>query len=107
MESGNHGIATLISEILAEREAVFPLGVEKTEFRNIAIATSLYAKEIIAEVQSRFATGSDRYPDSSVHCYLSTFMAKKGTIGKIKLTNAEDKPRKSSKPRVKFYLVQK
>ena len=107
MESGKHGIATLISEILAEREAIFPAGVELTAFRKIAIAQAMFASEIIAEVQARFAAGSVRYPDSTVHCYLSTFMPKKGTIGKIKLTNAEDKPRKCDKPRVKFYLVQK
>ena len=107
METELHGISNLIAEILTEREAVFPLGIENGEFRKIAIAASLTAEEIIEAVQSRFASGSVRYPYTTVHQYLSVFMFRKGQIGKIKLTGAEDKPRSCCKPRCRWYLVQK
>lgn len=106
MATGLHGVANLIAEILAEREAVFPSGIETTELRTVAIAAGMFASEIIAEVQARFAAGTKRYPSQTVHAYLSIFMHKQGRIGKIKLTSAEDKERKCCKPRIKWYLVQ-
>ena len=107
METELHGISNLIAEILTEREAVFPLGIENGEFRKIAIASSMFADEIIEQVQSRFASGSVRYPYTTVHQYLSVFMFRKGQVGKVKLSGAEDKPRHCCKPRCKWYLVQK
>lgn len=102
------GVESLIASILTEREAVFPLGVEKTEFKKVAIATAMFTQEIKDEVEARFTAGSTRYPLETIETYLSVFMPRKGRIGKIQLTNAEDKPRpaKNSKPRYKWYLVE-
>lgn len=114
LENDSHGIAFLIAEILKEREAVFPKGIETSELRQVAIATSMYASDIIEEVHNRFTAGSSRYPYETVHAYLSIFMNADNKkqlrsvpkIGQIKLTNNEDKPRPCFKPRCKYYLVQ-
>ena len=114
MVTGLHGVANLIADILTEREAMFARGIESTELRKVAIAASMFASEVIAEVQARFAAGTSRYPYETIHMYLSVFMnhenkhALKGlpSVAKIKLTNAEDKPRPCYKPRTKYYLVQ-
>ena len=106
MHTGKHGIKNLIAEILTERGAVFPKGIELTEFRKVATAASMFASEIIDEVQARFTAGTTRYPYETIHLYLSVFMFRSGMIGKIKLTNAEDKPRSCFKPRIKWYLIQ-
>jgi len=113
MTNGQNGIENLISEILTDRQAVFPKDIEETEYKKIAVAASLFAEEIIQEVQSRFASGSIRYPYNTIHLYLSVFMFRKGKVGKIKLKgiskfNAidEDPDRKCSKPRCKWYLIQ-
>ncbi len=114
MESGKHGIANLIAEILTEREAIFAKGIETTELRPVAIAASMFTEEIIAEVQHRFSAGTTRYPYNTIHMYLSVFMRDSGKhslanlprVRKIKLSNEEDKPRKSAKPRGKWYLIQ-
>ena len=99
------GVEKLITDILTEREAVFPLGVENTEFKKVAIAAAMFTQEIKDEIETRFTAGTTRYPLETVETYLSVFMPRKGTIGKIKLTNAEDKPRPCCKPRTKWYLV--
>lgn len=106
METGKNGIANLISKILSEKEAVFPKGIENTEFRSVAISTSLFASDIIKEVQSQFTAGSIRYPYFTIHTYLSVFMFRKNKVGKIKLSNSEDSERDCCKPRTKYYLVQ-
>jgi hypothetical protein len=111
--SEKHGIAFLIAEILTEREAVFAKGIEATELKAVAVAASMFASEVISEVKARFTAGTTRYEYNTVHAYLSVLMnpeskhclANIPRIGKIKLTNAEDKPRPCYKPRTKFYLL--
>lgn len=103
-ENGVNGIEQLIAKILTDANAVFTAGIETTEFRSLAIAQSLFVSEIIASVRNVF--GSDRYPDATIHQYLSVFMTKNKSVSKIKLTNVEDKNRSCCKPRTKFYLVQ-
>lgn len=102
------GIESLITDILTEREATFPLNIAQTEFRKVAIATSMFTQEIKDEIDNRFTAGSTRYPLETIETYLSVFMTRKKLIAKIKLTNAEDKPRpaKNCKPRAKWFLVQ-
>jgi len=105
--SGTYGIESLIARILATNGAVFPKGIEKTQFRKVAIATAMFASDIIAEVRTAF--GADRYPDQTIYTYLAHFMKQKNTahkIGKIKLSNNEDKDRNCCKPRTKYYLVE-
>jgi len=105
--SGVYGIESLIAQILRDNGAVNPEGIEKTEFRKVAIATSMYASDIIAAVQA--ANGNERYPYATIHSYLSHFMTKANSqhkIGKIKLTNSEDSSRNCCKPRTKFYLIE-
>lgn len=104
-ETGVCGIENLIIDILTTSNANFPAGIEFTAHRSIAIGSSMFASEIIAIVRQSF--GPDRYTDGTIHHYLSVFMTKKGLIGKIKLSNAEDKNRECFKPRIKFYLVEK
>lgn len=103
--TGTYGIESLIASILRNRQAIFPAGIEATEFRKVAISTAMFASEIIQTVQDTF--GKERYPYATVHSYLSYFMAKNGKIGKIKLKNNEDQMRNCCKPRTKFYLVEK
>ena len=106
METAKHGIENLIVAILTERMAIFPKDIQATEFRAMAIATSLFTSEIINEVQARFAAGSIRYPNATIHHYLSIVMTKKGKVSNIKLSNYEDANRSSCKPRVKWFLVE-
>ena len=106
MVTGEHGISTLIGEILKENNSSLPLGTENGEFRNVAIATSMFASEIIAKVEEKFTGGTIRYPAATILTYLSVFMFRKGTVGKIKLKGFEDANRTSPKPRVKYYLAQ-
>lgn len=103
-----NGITGLIAEILKDNGAEFPLGVETTEFRKIAVAAGMFATDIAAQVQLRFSAGSSRYPKESVQVYLAVYLAKKGLVGKIQLTKYEDKDRPCSccKPRTKYFLVQ-
>jgi hypothetical protein len=101
-----YGIMALVRDILRDKQAELPRGIENTELRHIAVAASLFTSEILAEVQVRFAAGSTRYQTQSVKNCLSTYGKHDGTIGKIKLSNAEDNPRKCAKPRCKWYRVQ-
>src|SRR5271169_1338433 len=55
------GIMALVRDILRDKQAELPRGIEGTALRHIAIAASLFTSEIIAEVQIRFAAGSTRY----------------------------------------------
>ena len=108
METGKNGIQNLIIQILTEREAIFNKSILTGNLKNIAIASSMYAEEIIAEVQAKFASGSKRYPYTTTHQYLSIFMFRKGIVGKI---NSETCPgytdpnRHCCKPRTKWYLI--
>ena len=100
------GIMDLVRNILRDKQAEFPRGIENTELRKIAVAASLFTSEILAEVQARFAAGSTRYKLQSVKNCLSTYGKHDGTIGRIKLSNDEDQPRECAKPRCKWYRVQ-
>lgn len=107
METGVYGIERLIAKILSERSAVFPKGIENSEYRSVAIASAMFASDIIKVVQTTF--GEERYPYATVHTYLSNFMTKQtcqNKVGKIHLSNAEDCDRKCCKPRVKYYLLE-
>jgi hypothetical protein len=106
LETESHGVIALITEILTEHEAIFPLGVESTEFRKTALATALTAEDIMSEIQNKFTAGSTRYPYETIHQNLSIVMFRSKKVGKIRMTNAEDKPRPCNKPRCKWYLVQ-
>ena len=99
-----YGILALVKDILRDKQAEFPRGIEATELRQIAVAASLFTSEILAEVENRFAAGGSRYKVQAVKNVLSTYG--KGEIGKITLTNSEDKPRDCAKPRCKWYLIQ-
>lgn len=103
--TGTYGIESLIANILQAHGAIFPAGIEATEFRKVAIAGAMFTSEIIAAVRETF--GSERYPDATILSYLAHFMAKGKRIGKLKLTGAEDIDRTSPKPRVKYYLIEK
>ena len=114
------GIMDLVRDILRDKQAELPRGIETTELRNIAIAASLFTSEILAEVQVRFSAGSTRYKMQSVKNCLSCYGSSKtyskgpkagqlmgdGSICRIKLSNDEDQPRKCAKPRCKWYRVQ-
>jgi len=105
MNSGECGIELLIVSILRDNGSTFPKDIASTEFRQVAINGSMYASEIIQEVQSRFANGSTRYPYATVYAYLcNKDNKKKSGILAIKLTNSEDKPRPCPKPRQKYFL---
>jgi hypothetical protein len=98
------GILALVKDILRASQAEFPRGIETTELRKIAVAASMFTSEILAEVEKRFAAGGLRYKIQAVKNVLSTYG--KDEIGKITLTNSEDKPRDCAKPRCKWYLIQ-
>jgi hypothetical protein len=106
MENNLAGIADLISTILREHDAIFPLNSSQTELRPIAIAGAMFTNEILEEVQTRFTAGSKRYPLQTVKNYLSTYMPKTGKVGKIQLSGKEDVSRSCPKPRCKWFLVQ-
>lgn len=106
VETGKHGVKHLIAEILTEAGAVFPEGIENTEFRPVAVAASMKAEDIKAAVDRHFAAGSSRYPYATVHQYLSVFMFKEGMICKFQLTSKEDNGRTCRKPRTCYYLKQ-
>ena len=115
-----YGILSLVKDILRDKQAEFPRGIEATALRQIAVAASMFTSEILAEVESRFAAGGLRYKVQAVKNVLSTYGSnktyKKGpkagyligdsSIGKITLTNEEDQPRDCSKPRAKWYRIQ-
>jgi hypothetical protein len=100
-----NGIEQLITKILTKHNAVNPAGIESSNMRNIGIAQSMFASEVIAAVRKEF--GYDRYPDATIYQYLSVNMVKNESIARIKLTNNEDSSRECCKPRTKFYLVLK
>ena len=97
------GIENLIIDILEKNKAVFAKDVAATPSRNIAIAQSLYISEIIASVRKTF--GFDRYPDATIYTVVSVLMVKSGLVGKIVLSNVEDKNRECCRPRAKFFLI--
>jgi len=104
VNTGTYGIESLILAILKNAGASFPKDIEQGEFRKVAINASLFASEIISQVQEIFTAGNSRYPYQTIHNCLATYLAKKGKVCKIYLTNQEDKPRPCCKPRVKFYV---
>jgi hypothetical protein len=124
METAENGIANLIAKILKENGSNFPLNIANSEFRNIAIAGSMFASDIFAATQLEFSAGSIRYPYETIHAYLSVFMSPDNKhklaglprIGKIDLTSNEDYNRpavmgkdgkkRKTKPRRKWFLIQ-
>ena len=107
LEENLFGIQGLVTQILTEKESVFPAGVENTELRQIAIAGSMFTQDIIDEVIRRFTAGSIRYPEKTIRATLSVTMFKLKMVGRVKLTSSEDKSRPCNKPRFKWYLVAK
>lgn len=111
VKNGVNGVAQLIENLMEKRDAIAPLGTEKTGMRNFAIIHSIFVSDIIADIRKEF--GFDRYPDSTIYQYLSVKMnqGEKGTkkVATIILSNIEDKNRnaKNERPRRKFYLVKK
>jgi hypothetical protein len=101
------GWLALITAILTDASAVFPLGAETTEFRPVVVKAALTVSQIEAEVQARFSAGSTRYGLQSLKQYLSVYMPKAGMVAKFQLTSAEDASRTCAKPHSKYYLVQK
>ena len=106
VDKGIYGIESLIVNILSENDSVFPANIGNTEFRQVAIATSMFAEDVIKSVQARFSAGTSRYPYTTVHQYLSVIMRKSGKVASIKLTKIEDAARPCCKPRIKYFLVQ-
>ena len=106
VKTGEMGIEDLINSILENRNAVYPANIGATSFRSVAIGNSMFASDVISQVRKIF--GADRYPDATIYQYLSVFMFKQNKIGKIKLSNIEDKNRPSNcfKPRIKFFIIQ-
>ena len=109
MDNSLFGIADLITSILTDNGATFPKGIEKTALRGVALSASLTTEEVMHAVERRFTAGSIRYPLQTIKSYLSVFMSKgkKATIGKIKMSNAEDANRSCCKPRCKWYVIAK
>jgi len=97
------GIVALVKHVLRENDSVFGRGIEKTEFRKIAVSGAMFTSQIVEAIGTLFANAGMRYKPQAVKNVLSTYG--KGEIIKIKLSNAEDKPRPCSKPRAKWYLV--
>lgn len=105
MESGEYGIADLITKILTDNGSIFPKDCATTDLRNIAIAGAMFTDEILAKVESHFTAGSIRYPLATVKTYLSVFMARKSQVCKIQLTGKEDSNRPCCRPRCKWFLA--
>lgn len=114
LADGIYGIERLIASILqnhciamgCNETGTFPSGVEKTEFRSIAIAGGMFASDVIATVREVF--GADRYPDPVIKTYLAHHMQKdksQNKTGSIQLSTLEDKGRPCPKPRTKYYLL--
>ena len=103
-KTGAKGIEQLIVSILNKNGAMAIVGIESTNHRQIAIKTqSMFANDIISAVRKEF--GTDRYPDATILQYLSVTMFKAGIVGKIQLSNVEDKNRNCFRPRNKFYII--
>ena len=110
------GIADLITEILTDNGAIFPLGTENTELRSLVVATAMLHDEILAEVEARFSAGTSRYNTNTVRPYIGSFMRHdrvnkegqiiaKATVASFPLTNKEDSARECNRPRSKYYLI--
>ena len=106
IRTGKHGAIALISEILTDKGATFEPGIEHGDLRQIAIAGSMFASEIKAEVFRRFSDDSKRHPGHSVNQFLVNG-CNKGIFGKIQTFANEDEDRHCDKPRTKYYLILK
>ena len=99
------GIVALVMDVLRDKQAVFPRHLEQLEeARPAVIACSLFTSDIVSEVQKRWPNNL-RYKPQAVKNVLSTYG--KQFIVKVQLTKEEDTPRPCSKPRAKWYLIQK
>jgi hypothetical protein len=105
------GIEQMITDCLTLNESVFSSDVCGKDgkgggtLRPVIIKTSMFVTDILHYVEENFTAGTSRYPLKTIHQYLSIFMFRNNKVGKIKLTNHEDKPRPCDKPRVKWYLI--
>lgn len=97
--TGEHGIETLISEILASNGASFTA----IESRETILAKAMLKSAIVAQVKSRFSKESKRYCQHSVETILSN-MIEQGTIGAIQLTKRENGYR-IGRPCKAFFLI--
>ena len=104
VKTGVNGIENLVIDILQNNNAVFAKDIAATPLRNMAISQAMFISEIIDEVRKQF--GFDRYPDATIYTVVSVLMFKSGLVGKIALSNVEDKNRECCRPRSKFFLIQ-
>ena len=104
VKTGVNGIENLVIDILQNNNAVFTKDIAATGLRKMAISQSLYISEIIEQVRSQY--GFDRYPDATIYTVVSVLMIKSGLVGKIAMSNVEDKNRECCRPRAKFFLIQ-
>ena len=104
VKTGINGIENLVIDILQNNNAVFAKDIAATPLRNMAISQAMFISEIIDEVRKQF--GFDRYPDATIYTVVSVLMIKSGLVGKITLSNVEDKNRECCRPRSKFFLIQ-
>jgi hypothetical protein len=101
LETGKNGIRWLITEILTEAQAIFPLYAGA--YRNLYLSYGLTTEEIIAKVRS--VNGFDKYPNHTIEQYLSIIMTKDKQVSRIQMTGKEDRPRDCKRPRCKWYLI--
>jgi hypothetical protein len=104
VKTGVNGIENLVIDILQNNNAVFAKDVAASPLRNMAICQAMFISDIIANVRKQF--GFDRYPDATIYTVVSVLMVKSGLVGKITLSNVEDKNRNCCRPRAKFFLIQ-
>jgi hypothetical protein len=95
------GMKDLVVDILKEGNAIGDL----TDNRDKLVKVGWYTYQILKQVEIRFTAGSSRYPVSSVRTCLSVHMKRDTRLGKIQLTNEEDKARECNKPRVKWIAI--
>jgi hypothetical protein len=99
IDSGEHGIKHLIAKILIDSGCVCDASESN---REVLIVNSMTSEEIISNVRTMF--GWDRYPDNTIHMYVSVFMIREGMVGKFRMTKDEDSERKCKVPRCRFFV---
>ena len=105
IETAKHGIKYLIESILVRNDCVMPEWDGNGHEREKYFAHSMTSEDIISAVRREF--GFDRYPDASIHTFLSVFMVRRGMVGKFRMTKEEDSNRACKVPRCRFYLIAK
>lgn len=106
-ETGQHGLAPFIAEILTKRHAFFQKydkdNPKHVENRHIWVSYAMSKEEIIAAVRNE--NGGDIYTDHSIATFLSTHMQRKGHVASIRLESCEAPARDFKTTPVKYYLV--